>query len=77
MSVLVTEGELALTVFCSPWTIQGWRPLSVNNQPAVFIRNGVITAHTESHRKTLALCSVPLTSNQPPHSANSRTSDPR
>ena len=52
MSVAVTERELALTVFCRPCTIHGCRPLSVSSQPAVFMRNGVITAHIESHRKT-------------------------
>ena len=77
MSVALTDGELALTVFCRPCTTQGWRPLSVNSHPAVFIRNGVTTAHTDSHRNTLAVASLPLWRSQPPHSASSRTRLPR
>src|ERR1700744_322383 len=77
ISALLTAGELALTVFCSPCTIHGWRPLSVSNQPPVFIRNGVTTAHTDIHRNTRDLRSVPRDNSQPPHSPRSRTKVPR
>ena len=62
MSVEVTAGEFATAVFCSPCTIQGCLPFSVTNHPAVFIKNGVMTAHTPSNRNTLELRSFPLTS---------------
>ena len=50
MSVEVTEGELALIVFISPCTIHGWRPFSVNSQPAVFMMKGVTTAPNPARR---------------------------
>src|ERR1700751_12963 len=77
ISVALTDGEFETAVFWRPWTIHGWRPLSVKSQPAVFIRNGVTTAHTDSQRNNLEVRSLPRWSNQPPHNANSRTSDPR
>src|SRR5690348_6202926 len=77
MSVAVTEGELALIVLWSPCTIHGCLPLSVSNQPAVFITNGVRTAQMDNHSKIRDRASVPLSSSQPPQSASSKTSDPR
>ena len=77
MSVALTEGEFALMVFISPCTIHGWRPLSVSSQPAVFIRNGVTTAHTDSRRNHFERSSLPRCSSQPPHSASSAISEPR
>ena len=60
MSVALTASEFALTVFNSPCTIHGWRPDSVSNQPAVFIKNGVITAQTAIHKNSLELRSLSL-----------------
>ncbi len=77
ISVELTDGELAFAVFCRPCTIHGWRPLSVNSQPVVFIRNGVTTAHTEIVRNHRELRSLFLWSNHAPHSASSRTRLPR
>src|SRR5262249_47147624 len=77
MSVELTEGELALTVFISPCTIHGWRPFSVKNQPAVFIRNGVMTAHTPIAKNHFDRASVPLCTSQAPHRANSAISPAR
>ena len=77
MSVALTPTEFALTVFSRPCTIHGWRPLSVSSHPAVFIKNGVTTAHTENHKNSFELRSLSLCSSHPPHSASSRTSDAR
>src|SRR5450755_705554 len=77
MSVEVTDGEFAFTVFISPCTIHGCRPLSVSSQPAVFIKNGVTTAHSENRKNHFERSSVPRCSSQPPHNANNAISDPR
>src|SRR5271165_4353186 len=76
ISVDVTEGEFASIVFCRPCTIHGWRPLSVSSQPAVFIKNGVTTAHTATHRNALDSASLRRCKSHAPHSASSITSVP-
>ena len=74
MSVAETEGDTPLAVFISPWTIQGCRPLSVSIQPAVFIRNGTMTAHGRDAEEPLGVLEfLAGTSSQPPQSANSMT----
>ena len=65
MSVALTDGETPTTVFIRPCTIHGWRPFSVSIQPAVFMRNGVTTAHTASRRNHRDL-SQPVPVQQPP-----------
>src|SRR5580704_2972849 len=77
ISVELTDGELATAVFWRPWTIHGWRPLSVSSQPVVFIRNGVTTAHTHSVRNSRELRRRSLYRSHPPHSESSRTRLPR
>ena len=70
MSVSVTDGEAASDVFIRPWTIQGWRPLSVKSQPAVFMRNGAMANHGAIKRNHLALARVLRRMSQTPHKAN-------
>ena len=74
MSVVVTEGDAAWAVFISPWTIQGWRPLSVSSQPAVFIRNGAITNHGAISRNHLAFSSFLRRISHRPHRRKQRRS---
>src|SRR6476469_2361579 len=50
IDVGLTEGETPWLVCINPWTIHGWRPLSVSNQPAVFITKGMAAAQIASHR---------------------------
>ena len=59
MSGDVTDGEFALIVFIRPCTIQGWRPLSVSIQPAVFMTNGVTTAQEREPQEPLGVCERP------------------
>src|SRR5580704_2172194 len=49
-SVAETLGEIPAPVFIRPYTIQGWRPISVNSQPNVFARNGVTMQATSTQR---------------------------
>ena len=59
------------SVFIRPCTIQGWRPFSVSSHPAVFMRNGVTTAHIAASRNHFDVASLPRWSSHAPHSANS------
>ncbi len=74
MSVELTDGEEAWIVFISPCTIHGWRPFSVSIQPAVFITNGVSTAHIDRRRNHFDSARRPRWISQPPHAASSSTS---
>ncbi len=57
ISVALTEGDAPAEVFISPCTIHGWRPFSVSIQPAVFMMNGVRTAHMAMRRNHFACSS--------------------
>ena len=70
MSVEVTDGDAAWDVFIRPWTIQGWRPLSVSSHPAVFMRNGVMTNQGAMNRNHLAFSRVFRRISHSPHRAN-------
>src|SRR5580698_6326369 len=45
-----TDGETAWDVFINPNTVHGWRPSSVNSQPAVLARNGSAIPHMQARR---------------------------
>ncbi len=77
MSVEVTFGDTPCAVVIRPWTIQGCRPFSVSNQPAVLMRNGAIANQGAIRRNHLARSSFFLRSSHMPHSANRKTSEPR
>src|SRR3954470_21342765 len=70
ISVALTEGETPSAVFINPCTIQGWRPFSVSIQPAVFMMNGVTTAHTAARRNHLDVASLRRCTSHAPHSAS-------
>ncbi len=53
MSAADTDGDTPADVFMRPWTIQGWRPLSVSIHPAVFIRNGATATQGAMRRNHL------------------------
>jgi hypothetical protein len=74
---VLTVGEIPFLVSMMPWTIHGWRPLSVSSQPAVFIRNGRIAPHTATHKNTRDVASVLRCSSQSPHTQITRTRTPR
>src|SRR6516162_8146054 len=73
----LTEGDTPAVVFMSPWTIQGWRPFSVSNQPAVFMRNGMMTAQVATARNTRERSRRCRHTAQAPHSARSKARLPR
>ena len=75
--VVLTVGEIPFLVSMMPCTIHGCRPLSVRNQPAVFIRNGSTAPQTATHRNTREVASVFRRISHSPHTAMSRTSTPR
>ena len=77
MSVDDTEGDAALAVFIRPWTIQGWRPLSVNSHPAVFIRNGAHHHPRCDPQEPLGPFELCRRSSHIPHSENAVTSAAR
>ena len=69
-------GEMPSLVSMRPCTIHGWRPLSVRNQPAVFITNGSTAAHTATRRNTGEVASFFRYVSHSPHAPMSRTSTP-
>ena len=73
MLVALTEGDTPFLVSIRPCTIQGWRPLSVRIQPAVFMRNGAITAQVAMIRNHLAVASVLRRTSHSPHTASRKT----
>jgi hypothetical protein len=75
--VVLTVGEIPFLVSMMPCTIHGWRPLSVRNQPAVFIKNGSTAAHTATHRNRRDAASFPRRISHSPHTEISRTTIPR
>src|SRR5260370_15617482 len=50
--VVLTVGEIPFLVSMMPCTIHGCRPLSVRNQPAVFMPNGSTAPHTAPQSNT-------------------------
>ena len=54
-----------------PCTTQGWRPLSVSSQPAVFIANGSAAAHTATRRKSREVASLRRRISHSPHAPTS------
>ena len=78
MTIVVTlfDGETASRTSCRPCTIQGWRPLSVRAQPAVFIRNGSTATQMATRRNHLAVASFLRQSSHAPHSPTSSTTTP-
>ena len=62
VNVMMTQVELRVDtpffVNMRPWTIHGWRPFSVSNQPAVFIRNGAIANQVAKNWNQRALQAV-------------------
>ena len=75
--MVLTVGEIPFLVSMMPCTIHGCRPLSVRNQPAVFIRNGSTAPHTATHRNTREVASVFRRISHSPHTAMIRTSTAR
>ena len=71
--VALTVGDTPFLVSCRPWTIQGWRPFSVRIQPAVFMRNGRITAQTARRRNHFEVSAFLRRSSHTPHSASRKT----
>ena len=60
-----------------PCTIHGCRPLSVRNQPAVFMPNGSTAPHTATHKNTREVASVFRRISHSPHTPMSRTTTAR
>src|SRR5579859_5156376 len=75
--VTLTVGEIPFLVSMMPCTIHGCRPLSVRNQPAVFIRNGSTAAHVATHRNTREMASVFRQIAHSPHREMNKVSAPR
>ena len=71
--VALTPGDTPFLVSIKPCTIHGWRPFSVRNQPAVFIKKGAMAnqvANNKNHRDRSRLRRQIA---HPPHRAKSRT----
>src|SRR5215469_5202698 len=75
--VTLTVGEIPFLVSRMPCTSHGCRPLSVRNQPAVFIRKGSTAAQVATHRKTRETASVFRRINHSPHREMIRVRPPR
>ena len=75
--VTLTVGEIPFLVSMMPCTIHGCRPLSVRNQPAVFMPNGSTAAHTATQRNTREVASFFRRISHRPHTDSSRTRAPR
>ena len=75
--VVLTVGEMPFLVSMMPCTIQGWRPLSVSSQPAVFNTNGSTAPQTATHRNTRDVASFFRRISHSPHTAMSRITTPR
>ena len=75
--VVLTVGEIPFLVSMMPCTIHGCRPLSVRNQPAVFMPNGSTAPHTATQRNTREVASFPRRSSHSPHAEMARTRAPR
>jgi len=75
--VVLTVGEIPFLVSMMPCTIHGCRPLSVRNQPAVFIRKGSTAAHTATHRNTREVARVFRRISHSPHAPMRKTSTAR
>ena len=75
--VTLTVGEMPFLVSMMPWTIHGCRPLSVRNQPAVFMANGSTAAQTPTQRNRRDSASFLRRIAHSPHTAMSRTTTPR
>src|SRR6188472_34108 len=71
--VVLTFDEMPSLVSMMPCTIHGCRPLSVRNQPAVFIKNGSTAPHTATHRHTRDVASFLRRISHSAHSPISRT----
>ena len=78
--VVTTQDELNVDtpslVSIRPWTIQGWRPFSVNSQPAVFIMNGAMANQVAAHRNQRDRSRRWRHTAHAPHSASRSTSAP-
>ena len=68
--VALTPGDTPAEVLSRPWTIQGWRPFSVRNHPAVFMRKGATTAQVATARKARERSNRCLHTAHAPHRAN-------
>ncbi len=77
--VTLTVGEIPFLVSMMPCTIHGCRPLSVRNQPAVFITNGSTAPHTATQRNTREVASFVFLrrTSHSPHTDIARTRTPR
>ena len=75
--VKLLDGEIPFLVSMMPCTIHGWRPLSVRNQPAVFIKNGSTAPQTATHKNTREVASVFRRSSHSPHTPMTSTTIPR
>src|SRR6478752_1798653 len=73
--VVLTFDEIPSFVSIMPCTIHGCRPLSVRNQPAVFIKNGSTAAHTATPKNSRDVASFLWRMSDSPHRRNNR-SDP-
>src|SRR4029450_7468007 len=76
-SVVLTDGETPSAGVMSPCTSHGWRPFSVSIHPAVFMRNGVMTAHVATRRNHRDEVSFRRYASHAPHNAISTTAEPR
>ena len=77
IQAVVSAGEIPFLVSMMPCTIHGCRPLSVRNQPAVFIMNGSTAAQVATHKNTRETARVFRQMAHSPHSEISRVSAPR
>ncbi len=71
-----TLGEFAWSVFSSPWTIQGWRPISVRIQPAVAAMYGNAIATIAVHWNQRAVSSFRFRYSHAPTAATMNMSTP-
>src|SRR5262245_29767844 len=74
--VVETLGEFALLVSSSPCTIQGCRPISVSNQPAVAARYGSGIEAIAAQWNQRAAASFFFQYSQPPSAATKNMSTP-
>ena len=73
----LTVGDCAPSVRSRPWTIHGWRPISVMTQPAELMRNGSGHAHAAIRRKRGEAARRPRHSRKPANPASATSSPNR
>ena len=74
---MLTLGEWASAVFSSPWTIQGWRPISVRIHPDVAAMNGNAIVAIAVRRNQRDFSSLRLRYSHAPTAATRNIATPR